>query len=81
MLYHTGDSWRTQNIQINKVIAENEECVFHCTEKAKWTFGQPNILQFYKTHFVIENILVYTAYPNDKIIKTFILPCKNLLPL
>ena len=25
MLYHTGDSWHTQNIQIIKVIRENEK--------------------------------------------------------
>ena len=28
MLYQVGDSRHTQNIQINKVIVENEECVF-----------------------------------------------------
>ena len=28
-LYHTGDSWHTQNIQINKIIDENEKCVFY----------------------------------------------------
>ena len=29
MLYHVGDSWHAQNIQINKVIGENEKCVFY----------------------------------------------------
>ena len=42
-LYHTGDSQCTQNIQINKVIGENEKYVFYFTEKPKGTFGQPNI--------------------------------------
>ena len=38
MLYHVGDSRHTQNIQINKVIGENEECVFYFIEKTKRTF-------------------------------------------
>ena len=38
MLYHMGDRWHTQNIQINKVTGENEKCVFHFTEKTKTTF-------------------------------------------
>ena len=38
MLYPMGDSRHTQNIQINKVIGESEKCVFHFTEKTKWTF-------------------------------------------
>ena len=38
MLYYTGDSRHTQNIQINKVIGENEKRVFHITEKTRWTF-------------------------------------------
>ena len=37
MLYHAGDSRHTQNIKINKVIGENEKCVFD-TEKTLWTF-------------------------------------------
>ena len=28
-----GDGWHTQNIQINKVIDENEKCIFYFTEK------------------------------------------------
>ena len=39
-----GNSQQTQNIQINKVIGENEKCVFSFTEKRKGFFGQPNIL-------------------------------------
>ena len=35
---HAGDSQYTQNIQINKVISENEKCVSYFTEKTKWTF-------------------------------------------
>ena len=38
MLYHATDSRHTQNIQINKVIGENEKCVHYFTEKTKWTF-------------------------------------------
>ena len=38
MLYLTGDSKPTQNIQINKIIGENEKCVFYFVEKSKWTF-------------------------------------------
>ena len=33
MLYHVGDSQHTQNIQINKMIDENEWCVFYLAEK------------------------------------------------
>ena len=35
MLYHMGDSQHTQNIQINKVIGENEKCVLYLMEKTK----------------------------------------------
>ena len=39
-----GDSRHTQNIQINKVIGENEKCVFYFMEKTlKVPFGQPNV--------------------------------------
>ena len=38
MLYHTGDSQHIQNTQINKVICENEKCVFYFMEKAIQTF-------------------------------------------
>ena len=31
--YTMRDSWHTQNIQTNKVIGENEKCVFYYTEK------------------------------------------------
>ena len=40
--YHVGDSWHTQNIQINNVIGENESCVFSFMEKLNGLFGQPN---------------------------------------
>ena len=38
MFYHAGDSQQIQNIQINKVIDENEKCVFYLRERTKWTF-------------------------------------------
>ena len=38
MLYHVGESWHTQNIQLNKVIGENEKCVFYFMEKTHKTF-------------------------------------------
>ena len=37
-----GESQHTQNIQINKVIDEDEKCVFYFTEKNKELFGQPS---------------------------------------
>ena len=37
-LYYVEDSRHTQNIQINKVVGENEKCVFYFTEEIKWTF-------------------------------------------
>ena len=37
MLYHSGDSQYTQNIEINKVIGKNEKCVFYFMEKTKQT--------------------------------------------
>ena len=33
-----GDSQHTQNIQIDKVVGENETCVFYFMEKTIWTF-------------------------------------------
>ena len=41
MLYHPGDSRQTQNIQINKVISENEECVFYFMEKTPDFLANP----------------------------------------
>ena len=43
-----GDSPHTQNVQISKVIGENEEHVFYFTEKKKkkhGLFGQPDSSQ------------------------------------
>ena len=37
MLYHLGDNQHTKNIRINKVIGENEKCVFYFMEKTKQT--------------------------------------------
>ena len=43
MLYHARDRQHTQNIQINEVIAESEQCVFYFTKKPPHElFGQPN---------------------------------------
>ena len=38
VLSHAGDSQHTKNIQINKVIGENEKCVFYFMEKTLQTF-------------------------------------------
>ena len=38
MLYHMEDGQHTQNIQINKVIGENEKYVFYFTEKTQQIF-------------------------------------------
>ena len=38
MLHHVVDNQHTQNIQMNKVIGENEKCAFYLMEKATWTF-------------------------------------------
>ena len=35
MSYPTRDSQHTQNIRFNKVIGENEKCVFYFMEKTK----------------------------------------------
>ena len=37
MLYYMGDSRHIQNIQVNKVIYKNENCVFYFIEKAMHT--------------------------------------------
>ena len=39
MFDHMRDSQHTKNIQINKVIGENEKCVFYFTEKLNGLFG------------------------------------------
>ena len=39
MLYHMGSRQHTQNIQIIKVIREDEKYVFYFMEKAIRTFG------------------------------------------
>ena len=43
MFYHAGDSRHTQNIQINKVIGENENVSFLLWKKLNGLFGQANI--------------------------------------
>ena len=43
MLHHTGDNQHTQTIHINKVIGENEKCVFSFMgRKPQELFGWPN---------------------------------------
>ena len=42
-----GDSQHTQNIHVNKVIGENEKCVFYFTAKAKWTFQPTRYIPFF----------------------------------
>ena len=44
MLYHMGDSWHTQNIQINKVIAESENVYFISQRKLNGLFGHSNVI-------------------------------------
>ena len=44
------DSQHTENIQINKVIGENEKCVFYFTEKLNRLSGQPNTKWKLATH-------------------------------
>ena len=42
-VHHAGDCRHAHNIQINKVIGENEKCVFYFMEKNhRNIFGQPN---------------------------------------
>ena len=41
---YTGDSCHPQNIQINKVVGENEKC-FILWKKAHELFGQPTDVQ------------------------------------
>ena len=43
MLHHVVDNQHTQNIQMNKVIGENEKCVLYFMEKLNRLFGRPNI--------------------------------------
>ena len=45
MLYLTGDSKPTQNIQINKIIGENEKCVFYFMEKTIQIFWPTQYIQ------------------------------------
>ena len=56
MLYHTGDSWHTQNIQNNKLIGENENFAFYFTEKTKQTFWPT---QYYNMEYTL-NIYIHS---------------------
>ena len=45
MFYHVGGSWHTENIQINNVIGEKEECVVYVMEKIYMNFmANPSML-------------------------------------
>ena len=46
MFYHAGDSQQIQNIQINKVIDENEKHVFYGREKTIWTFWPTQYIMY-----------------------------------
>ena len=35
---HVGDDLHTQNIQVNKLIGENEKCIFYFKEQSIQTF-------------------------------------------
>ena len=45
-----GDSQHTQYIQINKVMGENEKCVFYFMEKKHTDFLASPILSLHFTH-------------------------------
>ena len=47
-LIHTGDSWHTQTIQINKVVSENEKCPLFYGKKLNRLFGLPSIFSLLK---------------------------------
>ena len=64
MLYHAGDRQHAQNIQINKVIGENEKGVFYFTEKTKLTFLANRILEIilWQPYILIANIQTFSIY-------------------
>ena len=43
--YHMGDSWHIQNVQNNKIIGENEKCVFYFMEKTIQIFWPTQYIQ------------------------------------
>ena len=49
MFDHMRDSQHTKNIQINKVIGENEKCVFYLMEKINTVFGLLNTNKEFET--------------------------------
>ena len=49
-----GNSRPTQNIQINKVIGENEKYIFILQKKTKWTFGAT---QYHFVSFTLMSIV------------------------
>ena len=66
-----GDSRHTQNIQINKVIGENEKCVFYFIEKLNRLFGQPNTMLKYSL-FTWSNRMLGFAWFSRKVISYYL---------
>ena len=72
MLYHRGDRGHTQNVQINKVIGENEKCVFYLTKKTKWTFWPTRYISATKSnHFDFPKEILPTFHDHKSNIKSF----------
>ena len=61
MIHQAGDSWHTQNIQINKIIGENEKRGFYFTEKEHTEFLANPIHEF-----TITMRLEYLVVPESK---------------
>ena len=54
-----GDSQYTQNIQINKVIGENEKCVFYFMDKTKQTFWPTQYTRSSRNKACLSVMLLY----------------------
>ena len=61
-MYHAGGDQHTQNIEINKVIDENEKCVLFLQKKTCGLLGQPNIWMCWVTKEVMKCILPASVY-------------------
>ena len=69
MLYQVGDSRHTQNIQINKVICENEKRVLYFTGKTLRTFGTTQYSEsclWSAAHSQPQVYLIYGAFSKKK---------------
>ena len=68
MLYHVGDSQHTQNMQINKVVGENEKCDYYFTEKTERPFWPTlytwiwNSEEKYELQVKIWKLVAYTCH-------------------